>query len=45
MAGTDTDDDLPDVPMPDTLKQSSADQLKDADAEVDKGGHLSLIHI
>ena len=39
MAGTDTDDDLPDVPMSDTLKQSSADRLKDADAEGDKGGH------
>ena len=39
MAGTDTDDDLPDVPMSDTLKHSSADRLKDADVEEEKGGH------
>ena len=39
MAGTDTDDDLPDVPMSDALKQPSADRLKDADEEGDKGGH------
>ena len=36
MAGTATDDDLPDVPMSDALKQPSADRLKDADEEGDK---------
>ncbi|HCQ39736.1 MAG TPA: (2Fe-2S)-binding protein [Verrucomicrobiales bacterium] len=35
MAGTDTDDDLPDIPMSDTLKQSSADRLGDVGGELD----------
>ena len=39
MAGIDTDDDIPDVPMSDTLKQSSAGRLHGADEEVNKGGH------
>lgn len=35
MAGTDTDDDLPDIPMSDTLKQSSADRLGDVGEALD----------